>query len=193
MKQINNRDCFCILIVDDEPKNIQLLGTFLEENKYHIEFAMNGEEALDWLEKRSFDLILLDVMMPGLDGYEVCRRVKANPKLNHIPIIFLTAKVETDDIVKGFELGASDYITKPFKPQELLARLRKEVELKTLRGLIPICAKCKDVRNDEGTWTQIETYIESHSKALFSHGICPKCMDELYAEQGWYKKKKDGD
>ena len=191
MEANETRTSFSILIVDDEAKNIQLLGNLLEKNQYEIEFAMKGDEALEWIDSRPFDLILLDVMMPGMDGYEVCRRVKSNPGKKHIPIIFLTAKTETDDIVKGFEVGASDYITKPFKHQELLARVKKEVELKVLRGLIPICANCKDIRDDKGTWRKIEEYIERYSLALFSHGMCPKCMDALYGEEDWYIAMKN--
>lgn len=180
---------FSILIVDDEPKNIQLLGNLLKENKYEVEFALDGEHALEWVNSRPFDLVLLDIMMPGQNGYEVCRKIKSDIGTQHIPIIFITAKTHVDDIVKGFEAGASDYVTKPFKSPELLARVKKEVELKTLRGLIPICANCKDIRDDKGVWNQIESYIQSHSAALFSHGMCPKCMDDLYGHEDWYQKK----
>lgn len=189
METSEGKSIFSILIVDDEPRNIQLLGNLLEDNGYNIEFAMNGEETLEWLGSRPFDLILLDVMMPGMNGYEVCRKIKSDITRNHIPIIFLTAKTNTEDIIKGFEAGASDYITKPFKHQELLARVKKEVELKILRGLIPICANCKDIRDDKGAWRKMEEYIQNHSLALFSHGMCPKCMDDLYGDQDWYQKK----
>ncbi|MCP3872959.1 MAG: response regulator, partial [Desulfobacteraceae bacterium] len=154
---------FFVLIVDDEPKNLQLLGNILKENSYKVEFALDGEKALDWVKNKSFDLVLLDIMMPGMDGYEVCRRIKANKITQHIPIIFITAKIQTEDIVKGFDAGGSDYITKPFKAPELLARVKKEVELKTLRGLIPICSRCKDIRDDKGSWKRIEAYIEKNS------------------------------
>lgn len=118
-----------ILIVDDETKNIQLLGSLLSEKSYEIEIAMNGSEALNWLEERSFDLILLDIMMPGMDGYEVCRRIKSNPNSKNIPVIFLTAKTETDDIIKAFETGAADYVQKPFKTLELLSRIRNHLTI----------------------------------------------------------------
>lgn len=181
---------FSVLIVDDEPKNIQLLGNLLKENNYDVEFALNGEKALEWLNSKLFDLILLDIMMPGEDGYSVCKKIKSDISKQHIPIIFITAKTETEDIVRGFEAGGSDYVTKPFKAPELLARVKKEVELKTLRGLIPICANCKDIRDDKGSWNKIEAYIEKHSAALFSHSLCPECMDKLYGEEDWYNMKK---
>ena len=173
---------FSILIVDDEPKNIQLLGSLLEKNNYDTEFAMNGKECLEWLAARSFDLILLDIMMPEMDGYEVCKRIKSDYGQKHIPIIFLTAKSETDDIVKAFEAGCSDFITKPFKTPELLARIKKEIEIKTLRGLLPICSYCKKIRDDKGYWSQIETYISDHSEAEFSHSICQECLEKYFPD-----------
>ncbi len=179
---------FAILIVDDEPRNIQLLGSLLKEHNYEVEFAMNGLQALEWTANKQFDLILLDIMMPEMDGYEVCKKLKANSANRHIPVIFLTAKTETEDIVRGFEVGGSDYITKPFRPPELLARVKVQVEIKMLRGLLPICANCKNIRDDQGAWNQIEAYLEKHSTALFSHSMCPHCVDKFYGDQTWYKK-----
>lgn len=178
---------FTILIVDDEPKNIQLLGSLLREKGYLVEFALDGAKALKWLDAKPFDLVLLDIMMPGMDGYEVCRRIKENFETRHIPVIFLTAKTETEDIVKGFETGGSDYITKPFKSPELLARVKVRVEMKMLRGLIPICARCKSIRNDNQSWERIEAYIQSHSQALFTHSLCPGCAEAMYGGEPWYK------
>jgi len=125
-----------ILIVDDLPQNLQVLGSILRKNKYQIAVATNGQQAIDILNNISPDLILLDVMMPGIDGHEVCRRLKEQEKTRDISIIFLTAKSETADIVKGFELGAVDYITKPFNATELLARVKTHIELKKNRDVI---------------------------------------------------------
>ncbi len=118
-----------ILIVDDEPKNIQLLGNILKEEQYQVEFATNGEEALEWNRSQTFSIILLDIMMPDMDGFEVCTRIKSNPETSQIPIIFITAKAESESIVKGFEYGASDYVTKPFNKSELLSRVETRLEL----------------------------------------------------------------
>ncbi|MCB1144674.1 MAG: hybrid sensor histidine kinase/response regulator [Leptospiraceae bacterium] len=118
-----------ILIVDDESKNVQLLANLLTGESYEIEAAMSGEEALDWLNERPFDLILMDVMMPGMNGYEVCRKIKENSNLSSIPIIFLTARTETEDIVRGFEAGAVDYVTKPFRTTELLSRVKTHMKI----------------------------------------------------------------
>ncbi len=120
---------FKILIVDDISKNIQLLGNLLREESYKTGFATSGQQALDILQKNDFDLILLDIMMPVMDGYEVCQKIRTNEKTKNIPVIFLTAKIEDEAIIKGFELGAQDYVTKPFKPKELLARVATHLEL----------------------------------------------------------------
>ncbi len=107
-----------ILIVDDTLQNIQVLGTILKGKNYRINVAQNGIEALDMVERARPDLILLDAMMPEMDGFETCRRLKNSPDTRDIPIIFLTAKTETDDVVKGLELGGVDYVFKPFTATE---------------------------------------------------------------------------
>lgn len=118
-----------ILVADDVYTNIEFLRYILRKEKYNILAVSNGAEALDAVEKNTVDLALLDVMMPDVDGFEVCKRMKANPRTSHIPIIFLTARTDVESTVKGFELGAVDYVTKPFHRQELLARLRTHIEL----------------------------------------------------------------
>lgn len=120
-----------ILVVDDNLKNIQVGINFLKQNKdYHLIFATSGEQALERVKENSFDLILLDIIMPGLDGYEVCSRLKADDATRNIPILFLTAKQESENIVRGFETGGADYITKPFNSEELKARVKTHLELK---------------------------------------------------------------
>lgn len=118
-----------ILLVDDEPDNLQVLGNILNQDAYEIAIATNGNQALAFAEGEQPDLILLDIMMPGLDGFEVCRQLKAAPRTAAIPIIFLTARAEPADIVQGITLGAVDYVTKPFNGAELLARVRTHLEL----------------------------------------------------------------
>ena len=102
-----------IIIVDDNPDNLQLLGKTLQKEDYDIEFAIDGRTALEWIYNREFDLVLLDVMMPEMDGYEVCRRIRSDSKFNNIPVIFLTAETVKESILRGFKLGAQDYETKP--------------------------------------------------------------------------------
>ncbi|MCB1189320.1 MAG: diguanylate cyclase [Leptospiraceae bacterium] len=125
-----------IFIVDDTPKNIQLLGTILKEKDYQVIVARNGIEALGMLDNFTPDLILLDIMMPVMDGFEICQKIKGKTEYQDVPIIFLTAKTSTEDIVKGFELGAVDYITKPFNRIELLARVKTHLELKFSRDIL---------------------------------------------------------
>ena len=123
-----------VLIVDDTPENIQVLGSLLRESDYDINVATSGKQALETLERVHPDLVLLDIMMPDMDGYEVCRRMKENPITADIPVIFLTAKTETNSVVRGFELGAVDYVTKPFQAPELLQRVDTHLTLSRLRG-----------------------------------------------------------
>ena len=125
-----------ILIVDDVADNIQVAMNILKEENYDFSFATSGDEALSQLENSSFDLVLLDIMMPGIDGYEVCRRMRMAGHLKDIPVIFLTAKADVDSIAKGFEVGGLDYIVKPFHANELLARVKTHLELYKAKELL---------------------------------------------------------
>lgn len=118
-----------VLIVDDITKNIQLVANFLKQAGYDINFAVSGRTALNHIEKEKFDLILLDIMMPEMDGFEVCKILKSSDATKDIPIIFLTAKTDIESITKAFKLGGVDYITKPFNKAELLARVTTHLEL----------------------------------------------------------------
>jgi putative two-component system response regulator len=118
-----------ILIVDDTAENLTLMNGLLKDD-YHTKIANNGERALKIAAESPPDLVLLDIMMPGMDGYEVCRRLKADAATRHIPVIFLTAKVEIEDEQKGFDAGAVDYITKPISPPIVLARVKTQLMLK---------------------------------------------------------------
>jgi len=122
-----------ILVVDDTPANIQTVTAILKGQGYQLSVATNGTQALGVLEKLRPDLILLDVMMPELDGFETCQRIKSDEARRDIPIIFLTAKTETADLVKGFEMGAVDYVGKPFNAHELLARVNTHLTVDRLR------------------------------------------------------------
>jgi len=125
-----------ILAVDDISKNLQVVGTLLRREGYRIVPATSGAQALERVRAETPDLILLDLMMPDMDGLEVCRRLKADALTRPIPVIFLTASNEMEHLVQGFEVGALDYVTKPFNPPELLARVRTHLELKNARDTI---------------------------------------------------------
>jgi PleD family two-component response regulator len=197
-----------ILVVDDTRENLRLLVRLLVERGYKVRPVANGRMALTAAQIAPPDLVLLDVMMPELNGYQVCEALKADKKTHHVPVIFISALHETEEVVRGFTAGGVDYITKPFQAEEVLARvhnhlslhkLQQELEeknrqlqvqneqlqealanVKTLSGLLPICANCKKIRDDEGYWHIVEAYIRDHSDAIFSHGICPDCMSILY-------------
>lgn len=194
-----------ILVVDDEQINIQVLEAALREN-YDIETALGGHEAIRKVKLRLPDLILLDVMMPDLNGFDVCAIIKADPMFADIPIIFLTAMDNLEGELQGLAAGGIDYLNKPFMIDQIRLRVRNHLELKLrndliheqrdqlarqkeeleatlarvrrLEGIIPICMYCKSIRNDENTWQQLEVYISAHSDAKFSHGLCPKCLEK---------------
>ncbi len=188
-----------LLIADDTLTNIELVAGLLQDVG-EILFATNGEEALRITAAEHPDLVLMDVMMPVMDGFTACRAMKAQPELAEIPVIFLTGRTEKDDLVQGFEAGGVDYVAKPFHPEELRARvlthlalkqardqehaLRVQLEealgqVKQLSGLLPICAQCKKIRDDSGGWNHLETYISAHSEADFTHGLCPDCSRDF--------------
>ena len=157
---------------------------------------------------QKIDLILMDILMPEQDGVETCRQIKRCAHLQDVPVIMVTAKNDLSNLKEAFAAGAMDYISKPVNSVELLARvssallLKQEMdrrknrelelrrsndelqkalkEVKVLRGLIPICASCKKVRNDGGFWQQLEEYLGEHSEAEFSHGLCQPCIKKLY-------------
>jgi len=128
-----------ILIVDDTVENLDILAALLKE--YDIIDATSGEDALDILEEDdSIDLILLDIMMPEMDGFEVCQKIKQNPKTKDIPIIFITAKTDENSIEKAYDIGGADYVTKPFLPRELKARVKKELDMQSMMNELKILA-----------------------------------------------------
>lgn len=122
-----------ILLVDDNPINIRVAAKILRSQKYNITYAQSGHHALQKAKTIDFDLILLDIMMPEMDGYEVCEALKNDPQTHKIPVIFLTAKTESENIVKAFKMGGADYVTKPFNGQELISRVETHIRFKQAR------------------------------------------------------------
>lgn len=127
-EKYNNKD-IKILIVDDVADSIQVIGSILMEQGYDISFSSSGNEALTMISNNSYDLLLLDILMPLMDGFELCEKITQDPSTAKTPIVFLTAKTDQESIAKGFALGARDYVSKPFKTEELLARVKTQVEL----------------------------------------------------------------
>lgn len=205
-----------ILIVDDDEDTRILLRSYLSKESYKEVTTVNSiNEALHILglenpdcaelteKKGETDLILMDIMMPGIDGVEGCRLIKNNKRYKDVPIVMVTSRREDEYLVKAFEAGAVDYVTKPVNKVELAARVRsalklkeemdkrkareKELEkalsdIKVLSGLIPICSHCKKMRNDEGYWQHLEKFISERSNANFTHGICDECMEKYYPD-----------
>ena len=129
-------DKFNILVVDDTPDNLIMMSELLKD-EYKVKVANNGEKALKISQSQTPpDLILLDIMMPVMDGYEICRQLKANPQTQHIPVIFLTAKTDATDETKGLEIGAIDYITKPINPAILMARVKTHLDIKRMQDFL---------------------------------------------------------
>lgn len=136
MGDTNIEEQYQILIVDDIAENLQVLGNILSDKGYNIGYATNGAQALEAADHSEPDLILLDISMPEMDGFEVCKQLKDQDKTKHIPVIFLTARTESEDIVNGFSVGAVDYITKPFNPPELITRVNTHLNLSRSKKLI---------------------------------------------------------
>ena len=192
-----------VLVVDDDAINIRVIESILLGEGLQVRSASSGQAALEVAQRGPIQLILLDVVMPGMNGLQVVESLKRNPATEGIPVIFITSRSKVEDIVEGFLAGGVDYIPKPFEPLEMLARVRTHLELKrridreramvqelqdaleqvrTLAGLIPICSHCKEVRDDHGYWFQVEEYISANSQATFSHGVCPTCIRDFFAE-----------
>ena len=175
-----------ILVVDDNPENLRVLSGLLERKGYDVSACLSGERALGAVHHRNPDLVLLDVNMPGLNGFQVCERMRSDPELRRIPVIFLTARTRSEDVVNGLAIGAVDYVSKPFQPEELLARVSTHIELNRsrreiheLRDLLPVCAWCHRVREDDGYWQSMERYVASHGGPKTTHGICPDCIEKI--------------
>ena len=198
-----------ILVVDDRNENLLAMEALLEEPGIHVVKAASGQEALRLLLEREFALVLLDVQMPEMDGFETAELIRGSERTKRVPIIFVTAiSKDQQHIFKGYEAGAVDYLMKPIEPTILKSKVAvfcqlhrqgriiegqlREIEeknralqqqlqeIKTLRGFLPICSNCKKIRKDDGYWEAIEVYIRDHSEAEFSHGICPECIENLY-------------
>jgi len=209
-----------ILIIDDFDEERDFLLAVLEKAGYGpVIMADSGQEGLELMglagrraTRCDADVILMDMLMPGMDGLEACRRIRAVEHLEHLPIIMITAKTDAADLQAAYTAGATDFLRKPVMPVELVARvstalsLKQELDarqareqeliaktteleqanrdLKSLRGLIAICAKCKRVRTDGSYRKRIEDFLEQHLDAKIERDICPTCMDQALPKAG---------
>lgn len=193
-----------ILVAEDDVDSREMLVELLGHFGYTVIGANDGAMALDLLRSEAAQIAILDWAMPKLEGIEVCREARRDPALEARYLILLTGRSGPGEVVRGLEAGADDYLVKPVDAQELRSRLRvaervvglqsrltervHELQLALdqvdrLEGLIPICAYCKNVRNEKDYWERVERYVESRSTARFSHGICPSCFDRFAEEE----------
>ncbi len=188
-----------IIIAEDDVLSRRLLETHLQRWGHEVDAYADGAEALAAIRQAGTAAIaILDWMMPGLDGPEICRRVREDQTISQPYLVLLTSKEGSQSTVEGLKSGADDYVTKPFDAavlharvdvgirvlelQSKLARRVKELEealanVKRLQGLLPICSYCKRVRNDGNYWQQVDMYIAEHTEAKLSHGFCPDCFE----------------
>jgi len=255
-----------ILIVEDSPTQTKLLRLILEENGYIVDSALNGINALECVRHKMPDLIITDIVMPEMDGFALCKALKSDPALKLIPVMLLTSLSNPQDVIKGLQAGADNFLTKPYEDNFLVSRIQyifanrelrkgrppgleveimfagqryfidsdrmqiidlllstyenavqktnelkkahsdlidiyrqleqKNIELeklnqnlqhaltevRTLSGLLPICAHCKKIRDDKGYWNQIETYMAKRIDVEFTHGICPSCAEKFFPD-----------
>jgi CheY-like chemotaxis protein len=191
-----------VLIAEDDQVSRRLLQATLGRLGFDVICTENGAQAWEALQVDGAPrLAILDWMMPELDGVDVCRKVRERDDLPYVYIILLTARGQKKDVVTGLEAGADDYLIKPFDPQELRSRITvgerilkleaalegkvEELEdalchVKQLQGLLPICMHCKKIRDDGDTWHRVESYIEEHSDAMFTHSLCEDCLEKHY-------------
>lgn len=192
------------LVADDDRTASTLLRRTLERWDLEVVVAHDGFEAWNAVQAYpDIGLAVLDWNMPGLDGLELCQRIRSDTTHEHLHILLLTARDSREDVIAGLDAGADDYLSKPFDPETLRARVHvglrvlklkqrlaervAELEaalasVKQLRGLLPICAYCKQVRADGDYWEQVEHYVTQHSDLQFSHGVCPTCFDKVRDE-----------
>lgn len=200
-----------ILIVDDFEEQRDMLAATLQAAGYRsLLFAESAAEALKYLgigaearPSQRVDVVLMDLLMPDMDGLEACRRIRSEERLEHLPVIVVTAKTDGSDLTAAYTAGATDYIRKPVIPAELVARVsmamtlkeeydnreerereldaktkelgRTVQELKTLRGTLCLCAKCKRVRTSGGLWLRLEDYLEEKLNAKITSAVCTRC------------------
>ena len=202
-----------ILIAEDDPVSRLILEASLVKWGYEVSVTLDGREAWDALQREDApSLAILDIMMPGIDGIEICRRVRQLPCATPPYLILLSGMSRKEHVVRGIRAGANDYLTKPFHREELRVRVAVGVQMltlqktlaervqeleaalsqvKQLQGMLPICSYCKKVRDDQNYWQKVESYISDHTDVQFSHGICPDCYEHMTRELK--EQKQTGD
>ncbi|HBG18205.1 MAG TPA: response regulator [Desulfobulbaceae bacterium] len=203
-----------ILVVDNDSNVLLATTVLLRSAGYFVLEAQTGAACMTVVREKDPDLILLDMQLPDVSGYEVSRQIKADRGMRQPYVVLLSGSmISSDNQSKGLENGADGYLTRPIADRELLARVQAIVRIiwterdrdflieqlekalatiKTLSGILPICSRCKKIRDDQGYWEEVELYVEKHSTAEFTHGICPDCIETLYPEINIEEELKTG-
>lgn len=193
-----------VLVADDDRTMRRILTAILEKNGYRVTTAENGQQVVERANRNALPaLVVTDWEMPGMSGIDVCRALRERPDGDRFYLIVVTGNTTEQHLLTALEAGADDFIPKPPRVPELLARVRagKRVvemrerlasqvvaleqalaEVRTLRGLIPICMHCHRIRTGPSDWQRLEAYLEAHSEALMSHVLCDECMEKFYPE-----------
>lgn len=194
-RDINDKPYIRVLIIEDDEGDAELISRFLSKAKnihFVIECVGLISSGIDFLEKKHFDVILSDLGLPDSKGVETF--VKLHSRYPDIPTIVLTGLDDENTALRAVQSGAQDYLAKgqintthlirsiryAIERQKLTTQLEKSLkEIKTLQGLLPMCAWCRKIRDDKGYWKSLEAYIHEHTDAAFTHGICPKCLEKV--------------
>ena len=210
----NMNETISILVVDNDSNVLLATTVLLRSAGYFVLEAQTGAACMTVVREKDPDLILLDMQLPDVSGYEVSRQIKADRGMRQPYVVLLSGSmISSDNQSKGLENGADGYLTRPIADRELLARVQAIVRIiwterdrdflieqlekalatiKTLSGILPICSRCKKIRDDQGYWEEVELYVEKHSTAEFTHGICPDCIETLYPEINIEEELKTG-
>jgi sigma-B regulation protein RsbU (phosphoserine phosphatase) len=191
-----------VLLIEDDAATARSIELILKAEGHDCDVRRLGEDGLAAAKLYAYDVILLDLMLPDMEGLEVLRRLRADNV--GAPVLILSGLSDIDFKSKGLNIGADDYLIKPFDPQELRSRLQvglrvlklesalagkvQELEqamqhVKTLQGLLPICMYCKKIRDDSDSWHRVESYIEQHTEAMFTHSLCTDCREEYFPKK----------
>jgi sigma-B regulation protein RsbU (phosphoserine phosphatase) len=187
-----------ILIAEDDPVASKILQRALESYGHDVVLTANGEEAWTVFDREPVRLVVSDWLMPGLDGLDLCKKIRNRDKTAYTYFILLTSQeTRPENYEIATAAGVDDFLTKPLDRPTIQMRLRVAerilkftTEIRQLKDLIPICAYCRKVRNDDNYWQMVETYINEHTGSSFTHGICPSCVETLMAEMETLKPKE---
>ena len=178
-----------ILIVDDDPTSRIVLEAMLTTLGHQVAARENGAQAFAYFGQNPVPLVISDMIMPEMDGLDLCRQIRSAQRPQYTYIILLTTVSGKEGYLSGMKAGADDFVTKPFDEDQLAARLivaerilSLQSQVKQLAGLLPICALCKKVRDDQNYWHQVESYVAKRTDARFTHSYCPDCCQKLRSE-----------